>query len=393
MNTNRLTQQAALELLHDCGVQGTETELIKIIYLCKHQRLALERVAALLCQLANCQAHNLNEPEVLAAVLEELVRSNFPLQALHFYTKFFFNYPETRYVEFGLRKGEFRSGLRLSSAFEQVDFSSLQALETTRNSETTFLSVQYDSVQHDRALFLTDLGELKPAENLLRELAFTSKSYSYLGGHTKSHYQYIARDNLCDVLVLAGRLREAEQIADGIVQAYESDVTNSRGTNKSEDLLSTFKVGERYFDSKLYSGANPYARRAVARTLQGKVRFALADFKQAEAFSLGKTPLEYLQLAAEMHLEQAGQEPPQDRNLLDLGHRTLVGQAAIYYALLLTRLGKLKTALKVLNYLNQCAARPHNEYPSLIANAQLALSDVYRLKGEYELAQLCRRIS
>lgn len=300
MNPNRLTQPAALEFLRNCGIQGTETELIKIIHLCDHQPLALERIAALLCQLANCQAHNLNDPEVLAGAIEELVRSNFSLLALRFYTGFLSN---KGYVEFGLKKGEFRSGLRLNSTFEQVDISSLPASEITENPETGFLSVQ-----HDRALFLAELGELKPAEKLLRELAFASESYYYRGGETKSLYQYIARENLCDVLVLAGQLREAEQIVDGIIQAYESDTINSSGRNKSENLLYRLRIGERYFDSKLYSGANPYARRAIARTLQGKVRQALADFKQAEAFSLGKIRLEYLQLAAIYRLEKAGQQ-------------------------------------------------------------------------------------
>ncbi|MDB9511189.1 hypothetical protein PN499_08345 [Kamptonema animale CS-326] len=384
MNTNHLTQEAALKLLRDCGVQGTEAELMNLIYLCEHQRLALERVAALILQLAACQVHNLNEPEVLTAALKELVRSNFSLLALRFYTGFpSLSFSQNGYIKFGLKRGEFRLGLRLNSAFEQVDLSSLPAPEITVNSESGFLSIQ-----HDRALFLAELGELKPAEKLLRELAFAPESYYYPGGETKSLYQYIARENLCDVLVLTGRLREAEQIADGIVEAYESDVTNSSGTSKSKDLLGRLQIGERYFGKQLYSGANPYARRAVARTLQGKVRLALADFKQAEAFSLGKTPSQYLQLAAMKRRRREGQDIRQNRNLLDLGHRTLVGQAAVCYALLLTRLGKLETALKVLNYSKQRAARPHNEYPSLIAYAQLALSDVYRLKGEYELAQL-----
>ena len=383
MNTNRLTEQAALELLRDCSIQGTETELRKIIHLCDYQPLALERVAAVLCQLANCQAHNLDEPEVLAAAIEELVRSNFPLLALRFY--------KNGYLEFGLKKGEFRSGLCLNSAFDQVDISSLPASEITRDPEAGFLSIQ-----HDRALFLTDMGELKPAEKLLRELAFAPKIYYYRSGNIKSLYQYIARENLCDVLVLSGRLREAEQIADGIVQAYESDVINSSGTNKSEELLDRLRIGEYYFDNRLDSGANPYARRAVARTLQGKVRQALADFKQAEAFRLGKTPRQYFQFAALAiikRMKREGQDIPKhlipkNWNLLELGHRTFVGQAAVCYALLLTRLGKLETARKVLNYSKQRAVRPHNEYPSLIAYAQLALSDVYRLKGEYELAQL-----
>lgn len=385
MSTNRLSQEAALELLRSCGVQGTETELLSLIDLCESDSQALEQVAAILCQRANGQADCVNEPEVRAAVIAELVRSNFPVLALRFYGK--------GYTEFGLIKAAFRGGLLMNSAFGEVGLYRFSESGTTENLNPVFFSIQ-----HERALFLTDLGELKPAEMLLRELAFgqlindnldeqaktfyryTAYDYSTNRGW-KHFYQYIARENLCDVMVLAGQLREAEHTVDGCIQAYESDVMiDNWSGSKSKFLINTLMRGESF--SRLYSGSNPYARRAVARTLQGKVRQALADFKQAEAFHFRKAETD---LRIKVDFELAEQESC-----------TLTDQAAIYYALLLTRLGKLEKALKVLNYLNRAAKHraarpkrpnePNNEYPSLVVYTDLALSDIYRLKGEYELA-------
>lgn len=287
------------------------------------------------------------------------------------------------YVEFGLRKGNFRLGQHLTSIFEQLERECEAKSQKADSPEDGFLPIK-----HDHALFLTDLGELKQAETILRELAFVAQSYYYSDEGTKTLYQYIARQNLCDVLVLKGQLREAEQIADGMIQAYESDLIISTGYTQSEVLLQRTMVGERYFGGlRLYSGSNPYARRAVALSLQGKVREALTDFQQAEAFFLKKTPLSFLQLVARKHLRRLGQPLPKDQNELELGHRTLIGQAAIFYALLLTRLGKLDSALKVLNYSKRCAAYKSNDLVSMVVYAELALTDVYRLKGEYELAQ------
>ncbi|MCA1992989.1 MAG: tetratricopeptide repeat protein [Coleofasciculus sp. S288] len=290
------------------------------------------------------------------------------------------------YVEFGLKRGNFRLGRRLTSTFEQLERECQVNSQAANSPESGFLPIK-----HDHALFLTDLGELKQAETILRELAFTAESYYYRNGETKSLYQYIARQNLCDVLVLEGKLREAEQLADGIIQAYESDLIISRGETQSEALLGRTMVGERYFcRGRLYSGSNPYARRALALSLQGKVHQALVDFKQAEAFSLRKTHPEqlkwYLQIAAEDRLERLGLLIPENMNEVEFPHRTLIGQAAIFYALLLTRLGKLDAALKVLDYSKRCAAHRTNNLPSMVVYAEVGLSDVYRLMGEYELA-------
>ncbi len=389
MYTNSLDPEAAEALLRSYGVQGTDAEFSELISLCNYHPQALECIGVILGQLANNHASRINEPDVLEAVIHQLLGSDASQLALPFY--YSPSYRRVGYVEFGLKRVDFQLGLSLTSAFGQADLSSWSEYERENSPETGFLPIK-----HDHALFLTDLGELKQAETILRELAFEPQSYYYSDGQDKTLYQYAARQNLCDVLILEGKLREAEQIADGIIQAYESDLIIHRGATQSEALLNTLIRGESYFGGRrLYSGSNPYARRAVALSLQGKVRQALTDFKQAEALSLQKTRPEelkfHLHMAAEVRLEKLGLPIPEDWfedwNKLELPRRTLIGQAAIFYALLLTRLGKLDYALKVLNYSKRCAAHQSNNLPSMVVCAELALSDVYRLKGEYELAQ------
>ena len=387
MNTNRLDANAAEALLRSYNVQGTEKELSRLMRLCDDHPLALELVGVILSNLANNQASCIDNPDVLEAVINGLVRSEFPKLALRFFSSYYTG--KINYLEYGLKRADFRLGLRLTSALiEQIALTKLPELERERYPETGFLPIK-----HDHALFLIDLGELKQAETILWELAFEPQSFYYPDGQCNILYQYAARQNLCDLLILRGNLREAEQLADGMIQAYESDLIISRwGSLQAEILLSRLQISERYFPGiKLYSGSNPYARRAVARTLQGKVRQALADFKQAEAFFFRKTPLEMLEMlqrsAAKKRLRRLGLPIPENWNEIPLPHRTLIGQAAIFYALLLTRLGKLDTALKVLNYSKRLATHPSKNFPSMVVYAELGLSDIYRLKGEYELAQ------
>lgn len=386
MNTNSLDGNAAKALLRSYNVQGTEEELSRLMRLCDYHPLALERVGVILGNLANSQASGINNPDVLEAVIHDLVSSEFPQLALPFY----YDYPGKRgYVEEGLKRADFRLGLRLTSAIRQVYLASLPESARESSPENGFLPIK-----HDQALFLIDLGELKQAETILWELAFEPQSFYYSDGRYKILYQYAARQNLCDLLILRGNLREAEQLADGMIQAYESDlIINKWGRLQAECLLSRLSLCEGCFhrQENFNSGSNPYARRAIARTLQGKVRQALADFKQAEAFFFRKTPLDtlemYQQLAEEYRLTRLGLPIPKDPNEIPLPRRTLIGQAAIFYALLLTRLGKLDTALKVLNYSKRLATHPSKNWPSMAVYAELGLSDIYRLKGEYELAQ------
>ncbi len=369
MNQNRLDPNAAEALLRSYGVQGTQAELSNLMSICNYHPLALERVGVILGNLADSQASCINNPDVLEAVIHDLAGSDCPELALPFYTVCSSFYIKIGYVEYGLKRADFRLGLRLTSAFGQVNLSSLP--ESQRDS---WLKIGFLPIRHDLALFLTDLGELKQAETILRELSFELHTSD---GVYKTLYQSAARQNLCDVLVLEGKLREAEQIADGMIGL---------------DPLGLCEGCYRRDRNGLYSGSNPYARRAIARTLQGKVHQALADFKQAEAFSLRKSDYDIgddpimLRVAAKMRRRRLRQ-PIANRDKLDLGHRTLVGQAAIFYALLLIRLGKLDSAFKVLNYSKRWAARRSNNLPTTVVYAELGLSDVYRLKGDYELAQ------
>lgn len=387
MNTDRLDANAAQALLRSYNVQGTEAELNRLISLCDYHPLALERVGVILDNLANNQASCIDNPDVLEAVINGLVRSEFPQLAWRFYHA----YPGKRgYVEDGLKRADFRLGLRLASAIRPVYLASLPESARESSPESRLLPIK-----HEQALFLIDLGELKQAETILWELAFEPQDfYNYPRGDHKILYQYAARQNLCDLLILRGNLREAEQLADGMIQAYESDLPNSRWDRTAGEILfSRLMLCEGCFhrQENFYSGSNPYARRAIARTLQGKVRQALADFKQAEAFFFRKIPLgdfeTYQRFATEYRLERLGLPKPQDLDEIPLPVRTLIGQAAIFYALLLTRLGKLDTALKVLNYSKRLATHPSKNWPSMAVYAELGLSDIYRLKGEYELAQ------
>ncbi len=387
MHTNRLERTAAEALLCSYNVQGTDAELSHLIYLCDYHPLALQLVGVILGNLANSQAIRIDNPDVLEAVINGLVRSEFPQLAWRFYDA----YPGKRgYVEDGLKRADFRLGLRLASAIRPVYLASLPESARESSPESRLLPIK-----HDQALFLIDLGELKQAETILWELAFEPQDfYNYPDGRYKILYQYAARQNLCDLLILRGNLREAEQLADGMIQAYESDlIINKWGRLQAECLLSRLSLCEGCFhrQENFNSGSNPYARRAIARTLQGKVRQALADFKQAEAFFFRKTSSEdfkcYHQYKAEMRLKRLGLPIPENRDELQVPRRTLIGQAAIFYALLLTRLGKLDTALKVLNYSKRLATHPSKNWPSMAVYAELGLSDVYRLKGEYELAQ------
>ena len=73
-------------------------------------------------------------------------------------------------------------------------------------------------VKHDLALYLLETGDIKQAEPLLRGLAFDNHI-----DNLKGNYQFVARENLCDLLILKGWIREAESLAGDIVQAYEAD--------------------------------------------------------------------------------------------------------------------------------------------------------------------------
>lgn len=395
MNTERIDIESAKEFLQSHGIQGTDEEFdVWISYDFFTHPVILECFATVLNNLVEGQINRIREPDVSEAIIHAILQAGYPEFALNLYHGYFRDFGGYFFggcIEVGLKKGNFRRGLRITSAFQTVD------LSTMAGSQKDSPEMGFLPIKHDHALYLTELGEIKQAETILRELAFSTAfcftPIHFPGGEAsspvfKTIYQYIARQNLGDVLVMAGKLREAVHIADGMIQAYESDdVVDGRRKTQSEELLFRLGRGDIYYPAKgLSTGSNPYARRAVALTLQGKIREALTDFKRAKNFQHKKFA-ESINLTGMLELYEEIGKPLPDRLEREKTPWPLIGQAAIYYAMLLIRLGKLNTARKILDYSRKWAALPEMNLSGVIVYAELALSDIYRLKGEFETAR------
>jgi tetratricopeptide (TPR) repeat protein len=174
-----------------------------------------------------------------------------------------------------------------------------------------------------------------------------------------------------------------------VIETYESDdVYSEWGGQFSEAFFLTLCAGE--YVTLGHSGANPYAIRAVARALQGKTREALIDFKRAEDFR--QRELEKFRARRHSHEalvrhKQSGEPLPDDWDKPSRQPTPLTGYAAMYCAMLLTRLGKLNTALKILRYVRRRSMYFLHKWPRMAACADVATSDVYRLMGQHEDAR------
>lgn len=382
MKDKKLTYQQAQEFLRRSGVHGSDKNLESIVHACGQEPSTLEAVATALCDLKDGDASKLDCPEVLEAILKTLVHSGKAKSALELYHQDrFFPKAGGGYKTLGRKRGQFAQGLKLTSVFREAA-EAFQGIGQEACPETGF-----PSVAHDRALFLIELGELTAAEAILRSPIVGQAEGPYPGIDGKCLRQLPARLNLCDILILTGRLSEAFSIADMMVRASESeDICDPRGGTLADRFHARVSIGEYVGGYRFTTGFNPYAHRAVVRALQGQIEEALLDFKQAEGFQQKKLSQLYERrtlFSQIWHSRYMDQEASID--LTDEAEATspppLIGLAAVHYGLLLTRLGMLHSAQKVLDYNRRWAAHPFNRFPGMVALAGVALSDVYRLMG------------
>ncbi len=136
--------------------------------------------------------------------------------------------PELSYVILGRKRGEYRRGLELLAATVPPD----PAAASDERSQRQLFGAEtgLPALELNRALFLLDLGRLDEAEAILRGPVIRQARGPYGlydGLMDEVQYQFIARLNLCDLLLLRGRLSEAYAIADRLAAALESKDTTS----------------------------------------------------------------------------------------------------------------------------------------------------------------------
>lgn len=244
------------------------------------------------------------------------------------------------YEHLAWRVGAFHRGLRLTRAFPTgVDHSGME-------------------IQHDRALFSLQVGATSEAEHLLKGLLATLEShganeYTWWRGE-RNFYGHTVQQCLCDTLVLLGKTKEAEKFADDLVNIYQpvlieqrSDRARRRRYESENEEVPSF-----YYDAIRW-GSNPFARRAVARGLLGKINEALEDFESA---------LKFKQIISS-ELQPSG-------------------WVALQHASLLIRVGRFTTARAVLDYSRRRSLPKMNSL--LAVGCDLVLSDLLRLRGKYD---------
>jgi len=288
---------------------------------------------------------------------------------------------ERSYLKLGLRDCRFDFG------FGMTDFET-SIVQSARADD----GLLREEIRHDRALFLTDLGRLEEAEELLRKVGsfFCDEIYEFRKVKEYNSFYYNAvLQNLMDVLILKGRLRTAELMIEKAVQAIESTDNETRddysAAKKVNEYLGCAEAGH----IRITSGANHYARRALIVGLRGKVKQALLDFKRAEKYQQTKLSRFYTLVAQHKFFRKAEQVKSlnwDDFVEVDLNAKKLVGQAAVYYAELLIRTGRLETARKILSHNYEWSLNPHHRFTRTAALASLFLSDVHRYKSEYNTA-------
>lgn len=190
--------------------------------------------------------------------------------------------PEHSYVILGRKRGEYRRGLELVAA----SIPPMPIAVSDENARRKLFDAEsgLPALEHNRALFLMDLGRLDEAEAILRGPVIRQICGYYDDGfRDEARYQFIAQLNLCDLLLLRGRLSEAYAIADSLVTMLECDdgVNGHNGTPSKAYAQVEAANGS---CSPFTTGFNPHARRAVALMYQGNVPGALADFKRAEHY-------------------------------------------------------------------------------------------------------------
>lgn len=367
-------------LLEPLGVWGDDSAFKNLNRLCYHDETRLKTLGKVLVNICDGDASRVDDPNLRELFIEQLASSDCPFLVHMFYGDTLIGITETvSYQTMGRHFGEYGRGERLTSII--------------------LAGVDNAFVEHDRALYLIELGQLNQAEIILRGEKLHKAKGLYRGIIGESLYQFPAKINLVDILVLRGNLREAYAIADTLVSLYDSQesIRNNAQQTISDALWNRAALGEFVKGYRITTGFNPYDRRAVVRTFQGDIQGALSDFKRAEAFQRYKLEklhqMKGLNLALRHRKTVRRTVPPTElreiERIADEKKLTypLTGHSAVYYAILLTRLGKLKSAQHILDYTRRWAAHPDYRYPLTEAVASLALSDVHRLMGDFDSAK------
>lgn len=366
--------EQATDFLRGSGILGTGDEISELVEktVGKTKIIVLAALATTLKKQFNGHASSYDpaNPQAEAALwdslLIEILNSNRPENA----ARFFGEGSRFSYFMLGLKEPDYERGQRIHAALmERLGIP--QELHQMAVHEGLLYAL------HDYSLFAADTGLLQIAESALRHILVTWKDgYRDL---------LMARQNLADVLVLMGRLPEAEYMAETAVRAFSDPI---HGSGLLYHLGVCDSAGSRTFPQ---SGSNPYARRAHARALQGRVTLALEDFQQAALFQHMKSIRNHRLISSYHHLAAQLRESGEtvDERVEKIARlydrpKFLIGRAALHYADLLVRLGKLGTAAKVAEY--HLREQRTNAFPLIMAHAGLILSDVYRLSGKYEEA-------
>jgi tetratricopeptide (TPR) repeat protein len=244
------------------------------------------------------------------------------------------------YEHLGWHLGEYQRGLRITTA-----------LLGDGSSEWAFA----EEVIQDQALFLAELGYPEQAEGIMRSVTPAEGWEMWEGLFYPTTVQ-----NLCEVLVLRGQLREAEGVAAGLVKEPPEADTGAGEGDSYRAYRRAFPVRSHYF--RIEYSSCPAARLALVRGLQGKVQEALAEYERLD------------QVCARVRADD--RSPHGYRVLGNPIHLYALSQAA-----LLTRLGRLARARAILVRWQRAVSG--DQYPILRMAGELALADVLRFQGEY----------
>jgi tetratricopeptide (TPR) repeat protein len=383
MNERPLTTPDAVQLLRTLGVLGTDAELARVARACALMDPILRHAAEALIPVEK-RASRFFEDDVQRQMIERLKENQSHITDTYYMGSLSGSGSISTYMMHGLYRGDYWRGQQLLNLFKTAPKSPEEYL---------LVSTDYPTQEHDRALYAMELGDLNTAESIFRALGFESLPMYYIEYAGPSVYRFIARQNLVDLLTLRGELFEAEHIIDYIVRAYSTtDVIDSHGDRLKRKMSRYLEVAVAARGE--VTGSNPYARRAHIYALHGEVEHALHDFKAAEQFQQDlvrhynqkqkyyfdaivyfRDDEESMKQAFQQMVEAEKREP-----ILP----ALTGHVALLYGTLLTRLGKLRSALKVIDYNRRWAQ--HYLFRPMTARAHVYQSDIHRLMREYNEA-------
>jgi hypothetical protein len=384
MNERPLTTPDAIQLLRTLGVRGTDADLARVARACARMEPILRHTAEVLSAV-EMHASRFFEDSVQLELVRRLIEvSKFDLPRIYYIGHADEDHVISNFAMHGLRRGDYQRGLELLRLYQTPEL----LIDGSRHE-----SLNTPAFENDKGLFALELGNLAEAESIFRRLGYEPLSDYYEDDeYYLVIYKFAARQNLADALVLKGDVLAAEYISDYMIRRYESNVVSDASGQHNSWPYGYLRAPIHRFGE--VSGSNPYARRAYIRTLRGDIEEALRDFEAAEQFQHKMTETwrrsigPYYDALAffpdnreriTQVLEQMDKEREQPRPL-----PALTGQAALLYGTLLTRLGKLRSALKVVDYNRRWAQ--HYLFRPMTARAHVYQSDVHRLMRDYDQA-------